>query len=78
MPRPVLLPTYPLPRLRFRCVLRIRADDPDARVPLGLKYGASLEDVPILLQKAQALGLKVLGWMLVWPGLVPRAKREGP
>ena len=23
----------------FKCVLRIRADDPDARVPLGLKVG---------------------------------------
>jgi len=44
---------------RFRCVLRIRADDPDARVPLGLKYGASLEDVPSLLQHAQNLGLQV-------------------
>lgn len=49
---------------RFRCVLRIRADDPDARVPLGLKYGASLEDVPSLLQHAQKLGLQVhlIGW----------------
>ena len=46
---------------RFRCVLRIRADDPDARVPLGLKYGASLEDVPTLLQHAKNLGLQVLG-----------------
>lgn len=40
-------------------MLRIRADDPDARVPLGLKYGANLEDVPRLLQHAKGLGLKV-------------------
>ncbi|GAX75187.1 hypothetical protein CEUSTIGMA_g2631.t1 [Chlamydomonas eustigma] len=46
---------------RFRCVLRIRADDPEARVPLGLKYGASLEDVPTLLEHAKRLGLKVAG-----------------
>lgn len=46
---------------RFRCVLRIRADDPDARVPLGLKYGANLEDVPRLLQHAKKLGLQVVG-----------------
>ena len=42
-------------------MLRIRADDPDARVPLGLKYGANLEDVPRLLQHAKGLGLKVRG-----------------
>jgi len=45
----------------FKCVLRIRADDPDARVPLGLKYGADVEDAPELLRTAQALGLNVVG-----------------
>jgi ornithine decarboxylase len=42
-------------------VLRIRADDPDARVPLGLKYGADLADAPRLLQVAKDLGLQVVG-----------------
>jgi ornithine decarboxylase len=46
---------------KFRCVLRIRADDPDARVPLGLKYGADIEDVSSLLAHAKSLGLKVSG-----------------
>lgn len=45
----------------FKCVLRIRADDPDARVPLGLKYGADMTDVPALLSTAKQLGLAVVG-----------------
>lgn len=43
----------------FKCVLRIRADDPDARVPLGLKYGADVEEGPRLLKTAKSLGLQV-------------------
>jgi hypothetical protein len=42
-----------------RCVLRIRADDPDARVPLGLKYGCNPEEGPRLLSIAKSLGLQV-------------------
>lgn len=45
----------------FKCVLRIRADDPDARVPLGLKYGANVEEGPRLLATAKELGLSVVG-----------------
>jgi len=45
----------------FKCVLRIRADDPDARVPLGLKYGADVEEGPRLLKTAKSLGLQVVG-----------------
>lgn len=45
----------------FKCVLRIRADDPGARVPLGLKYGAEVSEGPALLACAQALGLQVVG-----------------
>ena len=45
----------------FKCVLRIRADDPDARVPLGLKYGADEGDISKLLHTAKALGLQVVG-----------------
>lgn len=45
----------------FKCVLRIRADDPDARVPLGLKYGAEVSEGPKLLATAKALGLEVVG-----------------
>ena len=57
-------------------MLRIRADDPDARVPLGLKYGANLEDVPRLLQHAKGLGLKVRG-SAEGLGLKVRGSAEG-
>lgn len=42
-------------------VLRIRCDDPGARVPLGLKYGANPEEAPKLLAAAMELGLSVVG-----------------
>lgn len=45
----------------FECILRIRADDPEARVPLGLKYGAEVVEAPALLAEAKALGVKVIG-----------------
>lgn len=45
----------------FKLVLRIRADDPDARVPLGLKYGCLPEEAGHLLNVAQSLGLRVVG-----------------
>ncbi|KAG2455071.1 hypothetical protein HYH02_000893 [Chlamydomonas schloesseri] len=45
----------------FKCVLRIRADDPDARVPLGLKYGAEVSEAGVLLRTAKELGLSVVG-----------------
>jgi ornithine decarboxylase len=43
----------------FKCVLRIRCDDADAKINLGLKYGADLTDVPVLLGMARHLGLQV-------------------
>lgn len=47
-----------------RVLLRIRADDPEAQCPLGVKYGAFVEDVPQLLQTARALGIQVAGkWL---------------
>ncbi|KAF6250432.1 pyridoxal-dependent decarboxylase [Scenedesmus sp. NREL 46B-D3] len=45
----------------FKCVLRIRCDDADAKINLGLKYGADLTDVPMLLGMACHLGLQVVG-----------------
>eukprot|EP00877_Chromochloris_zofingiensis_P000162 jgi/Chrzof1/10146/Cz04g30180.t1 len=45
----------------FKCVLRIRADDPEARVPLGLKYGANPDEAGKLLATAKRLGLNVVG-----------------
>jgi ornithine decarboxylase len=45
----------------FKCILRIRADDPEARVPLGLKYGAELSEAPKLLATAKTLGMEVVG-----------------
>jgi hypothetical protein len=43
----------------FKCVLRIRCDDADAKINLGLKYGADMADVPALLGLARDLGLQV-------------------
>lgn len=43
------------------CVLRIRADDPTARMPFGAKYGATAAEVLPLLQRAHQLGLRVAG-----------------
>ncbi|GFR47866.1 hypothetical protein Agub_g9675, partial [Astrephomene gubernaculifera] len=45
----------------MRLVLRIRADDPGARVPLGLKYGAEVGEAGGLLAAARQLGLSVCG-----------------
>jgi len=42
-------------------VLRIRADDPNARCALGTKYGAEQYEVEGLLRKAKELGLNVVG-----------------
>mmetsp|Transcript_26367 Transcript_26367/g.90139 ORF Transcript_26367/g.90139 Transcript_26367/m.90139 type:complete len:889 (-) Transcript_26367:1469-4135(-) len=42
-------------------MLRIRADDPEARCPLGDKYGAEEYEVEPLLTVAKELGLKVAG-----------------
>jgi len=46
------------PTLLFR---HCRCDDPDARVPLGLKYGANPDEAPRLLAAATACGLRVVG-----------------
>lgn len=42
-------------------VLRIRVCDAGARCPLGVKYGAEMEDCESLLGVAKSLGLKVVG-----------------
>ncbi len=42
-------------------LLRIRADDPEARCCLGNKFGAAPVDAPALLAAARALGLSVVG-----------------
>jgi len=42
-------------------VLRIRADDPRAKVEFGSKYGADMQAVPRLLEVAKVLGLSVAG-----------------
>jgi len=43
------------------CVLRIRADDPTARMPFGVKYGSLPSETAELLQGAKDLGLSVRG-----------------
>ncbi|KAL3700214.1 hypothetical protein R1sor_018236 [Riccia sorocarpa] len=42
-------------------VLRIKADDPNARCPLGTKYGAELDECEELLAVAKQLDLKLVG-----------------
>jgi ornithine decarboxylase len=42
-------------------LLRIFANDSDALIPLGDKFGASIESSLPLLQRAKALGLNVSG-----------------
>jgi len=44
-----------------KVVLRIRADDPDARCRLGNKYGAELDAVPELLDAVAELELEMVG-----------------
>ena len=44
-----------------QALLRIRADDPEARCLLGNKYGADMYDLPYLYQKARMLGIDVVG-----------------
>mmetsp|Transcript_14548 Transcript_14548/g.24650 ORF Transcript_14548/g.24650 Transcript_14548/m.24650 type:complete len:801 (+) Transcript_14548:440-2842(+) len=43
------------------CILRIKADDPTARCPLGTKYGALQEEIVPLLKAALRLNLNVVG-----------------
>ncbi|CAI5496438.1 unnamed protein product [Closterium sp. Naga37s-1] len=44
-----------------QAVLRVRVDDPGARCPMGVKYGAEAEECPELLAAAQELGVEVVG-----------------
>lgn len=46
---------------RCKPILRIRADDPDSRLPFGAKYGATEDEIPALFQAARQLGLTIAG-----------------
>ena len=46
---------------KCKLILRIRADDPNARCPLGNKYGAEERDWDVLLFTARTLGLDIVG-----------------
>ena len=49
-------------RLHFcKLVLRIKADDPMARISFGAKFGAHMDDIPKLLSTAQLLGMNIVG-----------------
>jgi ornithine decarboxylase len=48
-------------RRGFRFFLRIRVDDPSARVPLGKKFGALADEAAETLTRARELGLDVCG-----------------
>jgi ornithine decarboxylase len=45
----------------IKLVLRVRCDDPEARCPLGLKYGCDPAEAQKLLKAAADLGLLVMG-----------------
>ena len=47
--------------LSYRLVLRLRADDPDANCPLGVKFGCSVSDGKRLLKVAKEYHLNVIG-----------------
>lgn len=55
------LPDECAPLTRSLLSLLRSADDPDARVPLGLKYGCEVAEASQLLATAKALGLSVVG-----------------
>ena len=46
---------------RAQCLLRIRADDPNARCYLGNKYGAERDEIEALIACTQELGLDLVG-----------------
>ena len=47
--------------LMFRMLLRIRADDPNAVLGLGNKFGCTVAEGWDLLQTAKNLGIEVAG-----------------
>ena len=46
-------------------LLRIRADDPTAKMQFGSKYGVGMKAVPRLLQVAKVLGLRIAGQAVI-------------
>jgi len=46
---------------KAQCVLRIRADDPEAKISFGIKYGANEDEFEPLMEAANKLGLDVIG-----------------
>ena len=52
---------YKISQYPMKVLLRIRADDPTARCPLGNKYGADEEDWPELFARTKSLGLELVG-----------------
>ena len=44
-----------------QCVLRIRADDPEAGISFGIKYGANLDEYETLITHAKDIGLDMIG-----------------
>jgi ornithine decarboxylase len=49
------------PSSPHRCVLRIRADDPEAGISFGIKYGANLDEYETLISHAKDIGLDMIG-----------------
>ena len=45
----------------YRLVIRIRCDAEKAQCQLGMKFGVSVDDAPVLLTAARQLGLDVVG-----------------
>ena len=46
---------------KMKCVLRVKVDNPTARVQLGLKYGATKDEYKSLIDNASRLGVDIVG-----------------
>jgi ornithine decarboxylase len=46
---------------KMKLILRIKADDPNARCPMGNKFGATEPEWDILAREAKRLGLEIVG-----------------
>ena len=42
-------------------MVRIRADDPNAKIPLGVKFGCSVPEACDMLNVAKKMSLNVIG-----------------
>lgn len=46
---------------RMKCIIRLKVDNPTARVQLGLKYGAEKDEYQFLIDEAKNLNIDIVG-----------------